>query len=1495
MQTDRNTIHRHNAFYIIAFSVILLLCIIIISRIDYIKAEKRIVAQTEEALAASAREQSSLFKSQLNGQYTILKTAAETFSGHAASHIKSDEAKTLICNSLLRASDFLTVAITDKSGIATTAGGIKSDVTERWYFKENMNGRNAIAFVGKSTVSKKKLFVISVPIMTAGKPSGAVIGVYDEKNFSRMLVQQTFRAKGYSFVCDAAGRLIIGTEHANSAWAKLEKSPSSINFITMVTSVPGNDAAVSQMKNDIAVQKDGTLHYKLSDNIDRIAFYHPLGVNGWYIYSVVTKDVVDNRVISEITESKPVYIIVVLSAILLVIMVLILERRNIRQLKEDGKKIKTSEEEYKIAAAHSGKCMVRYEIEAKRLLASENLVNIYGMALVNENFPETALNSNAVAEESRDPLIKFYADIRAGKPHGSVEAVSMIFPKIGQYRWYSHEFTTIYDDSGSPVLAVITFADVTEQIEKEYSYRKWREYVDTIESNKVAFFSHDLTDDKLFDRDDLYCDTEKIFPLKAETFNEKTKEFSEKRVHPEDVHDYTAFVCRERLIAEFHNGRLNDSIDFRCSFGDNNYCWLKLTIQLIEDHDTSHIRAGLFFQNIDEQKRRDLSILAQAEQDALTKVLNREAFLGKLDHLLKSSTENTKHALIMIDLDKFKMINDTLGHTTGDNVLVELTTRLKSIMRSDDFVGRMGGDEFIICLKDIPYDAVIEKRAQQICELMRKKVSNGIYASASLGIALYPRDGKTAADLYEKADIALYYTKAMGKDSYTIFRSGMTLAGGNLDFTKDDNILTGEHQHIFKKKILIAGESSSDRKIIADIFASDMEIIEATDGTDTLRKLRLYGSSLSILLLDYVMPDMNGLEVLDIIKKDPELSVIPVIIISADETKEIPMNAAAHGAADLVRRPIDCGILKLTVESAVVKRENSDLKMRNNYLQLRDIEEQRYRKVLESTGTIVAEYDLSSGKITYDPLISQILSGNFDSRPLMEIFKADDVASDEDIAAMKNLVMQAENGGNQEIAETTIRLRDIWGTLKWFRFRIVEANTENSSDKRLIITLNDIDKEVVANQKLRYLAEYDNLTGLYNKNSFAAAVKELISKARPNTYVIIVFDVDRFKMINDLFGHTEGDRLLKYIADGMNNIKAPGDLCCRLSSDNFAFCMVYSEEGVTRFINRAKTDINKFSINYTVALSLGAYIIDDPALSVDIMLDRARIAQRTVKGSYIHTYALYDGKLRKTLLAEQEIVGTMESALSNGEFTAFLQPQFDRATNKLVGAEALVRWIHPSKGIIMPNSFITIFERTGFIVNLDRYVWELTCANVRKWKDQGIKTVPISLNISRIDIYHHELCDDLLGCLKKHGLEPKDIKVEITESAYTDNPQQVIDFVKKLQSQGLVVEMDDFGTGYSSLNILKDLPIDVLKLDMKFLAIKNKRRGPFILYSVIQMAKGLGLDIIAEGVETEEQADFLLNSDCQFQQGYFYSKPIPISDFEEKYLRPNCISPMVMS
>ena len=295
----------------------------------------------------------------------------------------------------------------------------------------------------------------------------------------------------------------------------------------------------------------------------------------------------------------------------------------------------------------------------------------------------------------------------------------------------------------------------------------------------------------------------------------------------------------------------------------------------------------------------------------------------------------------------------------------------------------------------------------------------------------------------------------------------------------------------------------------------------------------------------------------------------------------------------------------------------------------------------------------------------------------------------------------------------------------------------------------------------------------------------------------------------------------------------------------------------------------------------GVYEIIDRSVPVEQMCDRVLLAADSIKGQYNQFYAVYDDNLRGKLLREKAIADVMETALAKEQFIVYLQPKYSLSDNRMVGAEALVRWIHPEWGFMSPGEFIPLFEKNGFIPCLDRYVWEKVCVYLHDWKEKGYPVVPISVNVSRADVYQSHLVDTLSGLVQKYGIDPACLHLEITESAYTDNPDQIISTVEELHRRGFVIEMDDFGSGYSSLNMLSQMTLDILKLDMKF--IQNELAKPAeqsILNDIISMAHRMRLRVVAEGVETKEQTERLQAVGCDYVQGYYFARPMPVKEFE---------------
>lgn len=546
---------------------------------------------------------------------------------------------------------------------------------------------------------------------------------------------------------------------------------------------------------------------------------------------------------------------------------------------------------------------------------------------------------------------------------------------------------------------------------------------------------------------------------------------------------------------------------------------------------------------------------------------------------------------------------------------------------------------------------------------------------------------------------------------------------------------------MLKRTVLVADDQLINRRILGKILAEEYKILYACNGKEVMKILHAGAEDISVVLLDIMMPEMNGYEVLKEMSKDPVLLKIPVIVTSQRDGDEAEIKALSLGAQDFIAKPYKADI------------------------------------ILHRLGNI-------------------------------------------------------------------IRLRE---------------------------TAAMINK-----------AERDELTGLFNKQFFLEKIQNKIRQSQGESFSLLCMGVERFKLINDTYGIVTGDKVLCHIAQVLQEACYATNICGRFSADEFYALIPFDDIAVKDIISECYEKVNNFPIDMEIRIHCGVYKIEDLAVPVSIMCDRAKLTADENHGKYDVPFSYYDDSTRQKLMEEQFIISNMETALQKHQFQVYYQPKYDLNKEMIAGAEALVRWIHPEKGFLSPDSFISLFEKNGFITQLDHYVWETVCKDIRSWMDKGYPPIAVSVNVSRADIYNPKLTDIFLGLIAKYKIPLDHLHLEITESAYTDNPQQIISVVNKLRGLGFIIEMDDFGSGYSSLNMLAEMPVDVLKLDMKFIQTESRKSsGKGILSFVISLAKWMNLTVVAEGVETKEQIVLLRSMDCTYVQGFYYAKPMPYVDFED--------------
>lgn len=547
-----------------------------------------------------------------------------------------------------------------------------------------------------------------------------------------------------------------------------------------------------------------------------------------------------------------------------------------------------------------------------------------------------------------------------------------------------------------------------------------------------------------------------------------------------------------------------------------------------------------------------------------------------------------------------------------------------------------------------------------------------------------------------------------------------------------------------RKKILVVEDNEFNRALLVEILSSQYETLEAENGKVGLEILEREKEAVSLILLDIVMPVMNGYEFLDALKANPAIASIPVIVTTQNEGENDEIAALERGASDFVAKPYKAKVILRRVASIIHLREN---------------------------------------------------------------------------ATMLNLFQK------------------------------------------------------------------DRTTGLLSKEYFCQQAEKILRSNPNKTYDIICSDVENFKLINDAFGMQGGNKVLKTMGGiCQKSTDTLGGICSRFHADQFV-SMIEHTEGYSDELYEALTAETREKCGISnIVIKWGIYQTGDRKISVEQMCDWALQGARSIKGQYGRYYAFYDDKLRSEMLRDQAILDCMEEALEQGQFQVKLQPKYKAAGGLFTDAEALVRWCHPEWGMQSPAVFIPLFERNGFITKLDQYVWEKVCQLMQQWDKEGLEPVNISINVSRADVYNVNLVDTLLDLVKRYNIAPKRLHLEITESVYTESPEDIIQNVTRLREKGFVVEMDDFGSGYSSLNMLNRMPMDILKLDMQFIRTEMEMpESRRTLRYIIGLAHWLNLSVVAEGVETKEQLEHLRNLGCDYIQGYYLAKPMDPADFEELF------------
>jgi len=699
-------------------------------------------------------------------------------------------------------------------------------------------------------------------------------------------------------------------------------------------------------------------------------------------------------------------------------------------------------------------------------------------------------------------------------------------------------------------------------------------------------------------------------------------------------------------------------------------------------------------------------------------------------------------------------------------------------------------------------------------------------------------------------------------------------------------------------KVLIVDDIKSNCFSLEYILTSlNIEIIYANSGEEALNTL--LNHQFAVILMSVELSGMSAYETVQFIHGNKSFKHIPIVMLTKNEHNNLLLNKAYEaGAVDYVTTPIEPVVIinkvrqfvELDKLHRIAEQEKKKAEEANSRLQV----------LLNSAGEGVLGIDLE-GKITFaNPKSCELL--DIDYKTLISsnlqdffVFEVNEVLANtdeqnNDVSWKKSKIITSENNFNLSSNER-------WKTAKGEKFYVEYTSDEavNSQGHVIggVVVFQNITQRKKTEQKLHYLANYDSLTDLSNRTYFYDSLNKAILRTKRSnlTLAVLFIDLDHFKFVNDQYGHDTGDALLQYVSAMLRASVREGDLVARLGGDEFAIILYDIDNSIgvvkvaEKILSKVSEPVDIDGIKLNVSVSVGIAHYEQKTMDIDDLLKAADTAMYGAKTNGRNNFQFFETNMQEMIQEKQRIQIMLQDAIKKNELSVVYQPRVSVKSQKIVGVEALLRWLPEQGGTISPNKFIPIAEESGQIEQLGAWVFEQVCQQIDEWnKLAEFKGISVSVNASVCQLRTDKFMNFVKSMLKKYNVEPSQIEIEITETAMSDNIDVLIAELQKINNLGVCISMDDFGTGHASLDYLRKLPLDRLKIDRSFIQdIGNDDCDEEIIKVVIAIAKKMSLDLVAEGVETKEQLAFLFNEECDVIQGFYFSKPVTAESFV-KYL-----------
>ncbi|WP_101721339.1 bifunctional diguanylate cyclase/phosphodiesterase [Eggerthella timonensis] len=1126
-----------------------------------------------------------------------------------------------------------------------------------------------------------------------------------------------------------------------------------------------------------------------------------------------------------------------------------------------------------------------------------------------ERFPQVLVDEGLVHPQDQGNLLQAFdhavvqgarssADLRLGGPD----------PETGRWRWYRLTLAPDAPDAAASGMIGGVLADITEHKELAMSYLNETQFYYALLSEKDAYAHADATDDVILKIGGMWNLYNEV--IDKVSYTEIVQTFINRVVHPDDRAHYIDIMRRENFISSLESGIDHLGCEFRRIVEQNQMAWMELSVHLLRDPTTHHVLALLSIKNIDKKKRQELQMQSASERDSLTEVLHKKAAETAVRSRLRSTAPHDVSALVVLDIDDFKAINDRWGHKVGDQALVRFVHDVRCSAGKDDVLGRFGGDEFVLFIASAFDEEHVASLLSDIFERVAREADPAL--SCSAGAALMP-DGMTYDEGFRRADAALYEAKAAGKATFRFYRAEADAASLVVDSLEErDRGAQAEresfpHADAPKWEGVQDAVRHPDESSFAEFLSTYGEIAYLVD-PDTFTLIcgnqafyaRIGESPISCMgkkcyeamqgratpcpfcskanwSTDKFFMWRNDNKALD-----QEFLIKNKLVSWAGREVLLAIAVDVSNNKSIVDS-LDSGISETHCLLGGIQQMNA----------ARDSDEVMSR-ALETVGDFFrAESALFWARARADEPLTCLAC--WSRTPGARTLPAPDDGSldlwlaaqrwDEPVmvespeAVLRSSYPRYRSMKDNGVAnERWIRLRSDREDAAAVCYLSVEnlgANLQNVAflESFSVFVASELDKRRMM-EDLLHASSHDDLTGLLNRESYERMLAEFDADGACCVGVVSA-NVNNMRAINGSKGFAAGNYYLQQFAAMLLDV-FPSECVYRLNGDEFAAVVPgLDREGLENRMRDLRAMVKSNGL-FTVALGSSW---DEVEKDLDVLTNQASEAMEADKKRHHDVKQDKDDDDRRTALRN------LVASLGDGKFVVYLQPKVSMTDGRLVGAEALVRYRDDELGIISPARFIQGFEDSGLIRHVDLFVFEWVCQVVERWEGEG-HAVPVSFNFSRRTLLENDLVTSMESIVSRHDLSRSNLEIEITESFAAIGKSVLFRAANDLLSAGFTLSLDDFGTKYTDLSILSSIDFSMIKLDKSLIeSVVDDATKQTVLKHIIGMCDELRVDVIAEGVESTDQERVLRGLGCRKGQGYLYSRPIPLEDFEQRFLR----------